>query len=177
MSIQIRLDIPALRSIIEQDPEFHLDLKSAVVAEIVRKSVLSQATSELRDEISRASAEASKTVLRELRDDQTVEQMVGGLIGRLHREASRRPMVQPGSQEMERLRPVAEALVAQSVSEALSARMVDVEHVAEERIAAAITRMEGRMERHIAALEQGWREEALRQVKADVLRALQPAVS
>ena len=38
------------------------------------------------------------------------------------------------------------------------------------------------MERHIAGLKQGWRDEAprdeaLRQVKADVLRALLPAVS
>lgn len=153
MSITLRLDTPAVRRLIEDDPEFHLELTRACVAEIVRQVVLRDAGKvlELIDPA------VHKAILTNLDEQSYVRKAMGEALEKLvertgdYYTTTWKPTGTSKQKLDAAFKPTIDAYIAE-VTRAGSALMEEAAQKAIETVNERIDkRIERRLEEHIAA--------------------------
>lgn len=76
MSINIKLDAPALTKLIEGDPDFKLELQRAVIAEITRKLYLNDVTGDMQKLIAGAFQGHKDDLVRAVKEDDATRKFI-----------------------------------------------------------------------------------------------------
>jgi hypothetical protein len=81
MSIIVKLDAPAVASLIEKDPEFRLELQRAVIAEITRKLYLSDVVGDIQKLITEAFKSHKDDLVKAVKEDEATRKFIDDRLG------------------------------------------------------------------------------------------------
>lgn len=138
MSVTIQLSTPAVRRLIEEDPEFKLELQRAVVSEIVKKTFLHDAA--------KIMCEINSELVETLKKDSAFVGELQRRLDRAIRDMSIRASVTPSNETKERFDQMLEPMIQQAIDKVKQSVQGRINEAAQKAGATIEERIEARVD-------------------------------
>lgn len=173
MSIVIKLDAPAVTSLIEKDPEFRLELQRAVIAEITRKLYLNDVVGDIQKLMSDAFQSHKDDLVRAVKEDEAVRKLIDERLGAFIKSVRSGSFGYTTQKSLsDELKSMVNVHVSKLVQEECERQLGKVKKYTDDHVSIIQNEVMRRIGNVAGVIEHNTKIEMLKQIREDVARTI-----